>query len=226
MATEACPSGTLVVGLPLGGGSALWLRQRPGAIVDRKTEQRVIRKAAAGDRDAAAKLIRTHQQSLYAYMLRMCGKPDLAEDVVQEAFVRVLSNLHRFDERFRFSTWLFTIAKRLYINAVAKMRPAYDTDTVGAARSNQAGPEVAADLDERRDVQGDVLQSALSKLSVEQREVLILFHQQDWPIALIAQHLDMPEGTVKSHLHRGRKRLRELVERQETLATKLAGVWQ
>ena len=194
--------------------------------VDRKTEQRVIRKAAAGDREASARLIRTHQQSLYAYMLRMCGKPEIAEDIVQEAFVRVLSNLHRFDERFRFSTWLFTIAKRLYINASAKMRPAYDTDTVGAARSGLVGPEVLADLDERRDVQGDVLQAALAELSVEQREVLILFHQQDWSIALIAQHLDMPEGTVKSHLHRGRRRLRDLVEHRDALASKLAGVWQ
>ncbi len=55
----------------------------------------------------------------------------------------------------------------------------------------------------------DDLQRALSGLSPEQREILILFHQQDWPIWLIAQHLNMPEGTVKSHLHRGRRRLRE-----------------
>jgi hypothetical protein len=49
-------------------------------------------------------------------------------------------------------------------------------------------------------------------LSLEQREVLLLFHQQDWPIWLIAEHLAMPEGTVKSHLHRGRRRLRDAME--------------
>ena len=77
-------------------------------------------------------LIAAHQEALYAFMLRLSGKPHVAEDVVQEAFVRVLRNIDRFDTRFRFSTWLFTIAKRLYVNAMQKHRPAYDTDVVGA----------------------------------------------------------------------------------------------
>ncbi|MEO1130910.1 MAG: sigma factor, partial [Planctomycetota bacterium] len=73
--------------------------------MERAEEVRTIELATAGDRAAAEKLIRAHQASLYAYILRLSGRPDVAEDVVQDAFVRVLTNLHRFDPRYRFSTW-------------------------------------------------------------------------------------------------------------------------
>ncbi len=178
----------------------------------RSEEHKLIREAARGDQEAAASIIRHHQQSLYAYMLRMSGRPDVAEDIVQEAFVRVLTNLDRFDFRYRFSTWLFTIARRLYLNAIAKHRPAYDTDMVGSWKSSAASPEAPVEADEQQEARRDTLQAALLTLPPDQREVVILFHQHDWPIALIARHLDMPEGTVKSHLHRGRKRLRTHIE--------------
>lgn len=192
--------------------------------MERHEERSLIERAIAGERQAAGDLIRAHQRSVYAYILRMSGRPDVAEDIVQEAFVRVLGNLHRFDFRFRFSTWLFTIARRLYMNAMAKNRPAYDTDFVGSMGGKGAVPETSMYADERQQVQHDAIQSALLSLSEEQREIIILFHQLDWPISLIASHLDMPEGTIKSHLHRGRKRLRVLFKDQTTLAQQLAGV--
>lgn len=192
--------------------------------MERREERDLIERAIAGERQAAGELIRAHQRSVYGYILRMSGRPDVAEDIVQEAFVRVLANLHRFDFRFRFSTWLFTIARRLYMNAMAKSRPAYDTDFVGSMRAPGAAPELSVFADERQSVQHDAIQSALLALSNEQREIIILFHQLEWPIALIAAHLDMPEGTIKSHLHRGRKRLRVLFKDKSTLALQLAGV--
>src|SRR5690606_1083627 len=100
------------------------------AMMDRTDEHALIRKAKAGDGTAIEALIRAHQDALFAFMLRMSGKPDVAEDIVQEAFVRVLKNLDRFDTRFRFSTWLFTIDKRLYVNFIQKQRPVYDSETI------------------------------------------------------------------------------------------------
>jgi len=192
--------------------------------MDRNQERDLIERAIAGEKQAAGDLIRAHQRSVYGYILRMSGRPDVAEDIVQEAFVRVLNNLHRFDFRFRFSTWLFTIARRLYMNAMAKSRPVYDTDFVGSMGGAGRAPESPVFTDERQSVQHDAIQSALLSLSTEQREIVILFHQLDWSIAVIAAHLDMPEGTVKSHLHRGRKRLRVLFKDQSALGAKLAGV--
>jgi RNA polymerase sigma-70 factor (ECF subfamily) len=189
--------------------------------MDRQTERNLIERAIEGDREAAGEFIRAHQASVYAYLLRMSGKPHLAEDIAQEAFVRVLKNLDRFDFRYRFSTWLFTIARRLYLNAVQKHRPAYDSDFVSSAPGSDGFPSDPVGSRESCSTRRDILQSALLTLSPQQREIVVLFHQLDWPIALIAQHLDMPEGTVKSHLHRGRQRLRKQIAAQPEYSDRL-----
>lgn len=179
----------------------------------RTEERQIIEAAAAGDKTAAGQLIRAHQGSLYAYMLRMSGRPDVAEDIVQDAFVRVLANLDRFNPQYRFSTWLFTIAKRLYVNACQKLKPVYDTEIVGVQRGDSSEPLSPAVESEFRGSARDAIGRALAELSEEQREIIILFHQQEWPIALIAEYTNMPEGTVKSHLHRGRRRMRAYFEK-------------
>lgn len=177
-------------------------------------EQRLIMRAARGDREAAAACVRAHQHALYTYILRLSGRPDIAEDVVQEAFVRVLANIDRFDPKYRFSTWIFTIARRVYLNMMQKHQPAYDSELVGQAGGVCGSIGHADDRMETR----SQLDRALQQLTEAQREAVILFHQFDWPIALIARHLDMPEGTVKSHLHRGRDRLRELLAGSSLMA--------
>jgi RNA polymerase sigma-70 factor (ECF subfamily) len=180
--------------------------------MDRQSEQDLIHAALAGDRGAAAGLIQAHQASLYAFMLRRCGRPEMAEDVVQEAFVRALTNLHRFDTRFRFSTWLFTIAKRLHCNAVQKHAPTFDSDLVAFSADDASTPPLESDLGEERTRTRSDLDEALARLPEVQREIVVLFHQCDWPIARIAEHFLMPAGTVKSHLHRGRRKLRVALE--------------
>lgn len=181
--------------------------------MERAEEQRVIRRARRGDRRAAEALVRAHQGSLYGYMLRMTGRADVAEEVVQEAFVRALSHLDRFDDRFRFSTWVFTIAKRLHVNAVQKKSPLFSSAAAeaGAGWSTDR-PGEGVEIDERL----GLVQEALMTVPEVQRAILVLFTQVGWPIRQIAQHLDLPEGTIKSHLHRTRRRVRELVEAMET----------
>ena len=68
-------------------------------MISKALENRLIARAKAGDGDAIAALIRSHQDALFAFILRMSQRPDVAEDIVQEAFVRVLKNIDRFDER-------------------------------------------------------------------------------------------------------------------------------
>jgi RNA polymerase sigma-70 factor (ECF subfamily) len=189
--------------------------------MQRDEERRLIRLAAAGDRDSAAALIRVYQPSLRAYLLRLSGRPEMAEDIAQEAFVRVLSNLDRFDERFRFSTWLFTIAKRLYVNARQKHAPLYSSEAVSVERSSSLGPGSLASRSEAAGHVRDALQDSLMTLGEDQREIVVLFHQLDWPIALIAQHMSMPEGTIKSHLHRSRQKLRRALAAHATHGTRM-----
>ncbi len=194
-------------------------------MLEREREIALVSKAKAGEGAAMAALIRAHQDGLYAFILRMSGRPDVAEDVVQEAFVRVLRNLDRFDSRFRFSTWLFTIAKRLYVNAMQKHRPAYDTDTVGARQGTGAGPGVDSARTECLVNARAVIDDALADLNGQQREIILLFHQQSWSIADIADYLSMPEGTVKSHLHRARKRMKKWIMASDARHRHVQEVW-
>lgn len=181
-------------------------------VMTRAEERRLIERAIAGDRASASEFIKAYQGSLYAYMLRMSGRPDVAEDIVQDAFVRALTNLHRFDFKFRFSTWLFTIAKRLYVNAMQKHKPAYDSDTVGAAAFRGENAPETRTIDREVSVNAKAaLDVALSALGEEQREIVVLFHQLEWPISQIAEYMDMPQGTIKSHLHRGRQKMRSVL---------------
>ncbi len=195
-------------------------------MLERSSEHTLIRRARKGDGMAIEALIRAHQEALYAFMLRMSGRPDVAEDIVQEAFVRVLKNLDRFDSRFRFSTWLFTIAKRLYVNAMQKHKPTYDSDVVGDRQEqteNSPGGAIA-----RAESIANLritIDAALEKLAPLQREIVLLFHQQNWPITDIAVYLDMPEGTVKSHLHRARRRMRSVIESSKSMQQHAEEVW-
>ncbi len=178
----------------------------------RTIEHELLRKAQRGSGDAIAALIRAHQGGLYAYILQLCGHAETAEDVVQEAFVRVIKNLDRFDMRFRFSTWLYTIAKRLYVNANQKMKPAYDTDSLGGHRSFDPAPNQISARSEALTNARAVLDYALDGLGEQQRQIVLLFHEKGWPVPRIARYLDMPAGTIKSHLFRARRRMKDLIQ--------------
>ena len=186
----------------------------------------MIRKVLSGDRPAAEALIKAHQGSLFAYMLRRTGRPEVAEDVVQEAFVRALTHLDRYDPRFRFSTWLFTIAKRLHVNASQKLAPAFDTDIVtGMGESSGWSEEAEAPGEgEAGDTVREAIAACLEELSGDQREAIVLFYQLEWSVEAIAEYLDQPEGTIKSHLFRGRKKLREALEAKAEASRKLREV--
>ena len=189
-------------------------------------ENLLIRRAQRGDGDAIAELIREHQGALYAFMLRLCGRPDVAEDMVQEAFVRVIKNIDRFDPRFRFSTWTFTIARRLYVNHIQKCRPLSDSDGVEAWATESDRPEDLMAAAEKRDHLRTIVDVAISCLTPLQRELVTLFHNGSWSIESLSAHFALPEGTIKSHLHRARKRMHATISGDETLARKAEEVME
>lgn len=189
-------------------------------MMSKSREAKLIRRAQSGDGEAIAELIRDHQSALYAFMLRLSGRPDVAEDMVQEAFVRVIKNIERFDTRFRFSTWLFTIARRLYVNHIQKLRPASESEIVDMWAGQTERPEDLLAGEEKRDHLHAILDVAIACLTPLQREIVQLFHQQHWSIEALSNHLAMPEGTIKSHLHRARRRMHAAINSDEDLARK------
>ena len=189
----------------------------------RRRELALIRRAKRGDAEAIEGLIKAHQVSLYHFMLRMTGRPEAAEDIAQEAFVRVLRNLERFDEKYRFSTWLFTIARRLWINEYQKFKPTFDSEVVGSAQGNDQRPEVALEHHDRQEGATEAIEKALAALSPRQEEIILLFHACGCSIQEIALRQGMPLGTVKSHLFRARKRMASVLEQNECDVSEFTG---
>ena len=170
----------------------------------REREQELVLLAAAGDRAAAAELVRAHQERLVAFLLRMTGRRDTAEDVAQEAFVRALRSLPRFDPQYRFSTWLFTIARHKIVEKLRyHMRDRRDmrrdegldhgtaTAILSAYQTNTTPSQIA----ESRE-QVAKLEQAIDLLEPDHREVVTLVRLAGLPYAEVAQIIGRtPEAT-------------------------------
>jgi RNA polymerase sigma-70 factor, ECF subfamily len=180
--------------------------------MERQAEIMLIRRSLAGDSAATAQLVRAHQGPLFAYMLRMCKRREAAEDVTQEALYKAVKNLARYDARWRFSTWLFTIARRLWMNWSERKSPKIDSELIEALPSVKPvwglSGWTAEQRDETQNVKA-VIEQAMQSLPDAQREAIVLCHQLGWPVKLAGELMNMPEGTVKSHLFRARATLRE-----------------
>lgn len=187
-------------------------------MLSKAEEDRLIRRAQRGDGEAIEALIRAHQSALYGYLLRLCHRPEVAEDIAQEALVRVLRHLDRFDPRFRFSTWLFTIARRLWVNHSQKACATADSESAESWIDAEPRPEELLVAVERKARLRRVLDVAVSCLSPIQQEIVTLFHHHAWTIEALSSHLSIPEGTIKSHLHRARKQMRQVIADDAQLA--------
>ncbi|MFI6576337.1 RNA polymerase sigma factor [Nocardiopsis sp. NPDC050513] len=171
---------------------------------DGRRDGLVVVRCQLGEREAFRELVRAWHAPLWRYVRSMVGSAHLADDLAQEAWVAVLRGLPRLRQPERFAPWLFTIARRVVVD---HLRQAYQAPETSVE-------EVEAALDD------DSLSGVLTTMQVEagldglpplEREVLVLFHLQDLPLAACAEVLGVPPGTVKSRLHRARRMLRSVL---------------
>lgn len=163
-----------------------------------------------GNQDDLARLVERHHSPLVGYLYRMTdGDRALAEDLVQETFVRLIQHIAQYQYPRPFKAWLYQIATNItrdHFKRADTRRAADfpdDDERLGAVEAPEEILMIADD--ERR------LATALRRLPDHQREVVILRYQQELSLAEIADALNIPVGTVKSRLSLGLTRLRELV---------------
>ncbi|MCC6581061.1 MAG: RNA polymerase sigma factor [Phycisphaeraceae bacterium] len=171
----------------------------------------LARRTASGDRQAAGMLIGRYQAPVRGFLLRMCGRADLADDLAQETFLRLLHHADRYDPQYKMITWLLTIARRLWLNKLRQADRQMDGIDMGAMTSRRMDPAETVALEDQARRTREVLDRAVAQLTETQRTAVLLFHNQELSISEIAQVMRMPEGTVKSHLHRGRTALRKIL---------------
>lgn len=195
------------------GGYALPMQAREEAIL--------LDQARNGCEQSFASLVRQHSEKMLRLALRMVNNRADAEEIVQEAFLRLHRSLGSFRGDSRISTWLYRTVSHLSIDHLrrekikrklfffSKRDEAYDPiEQTASAETAQDDLLIA------REQLSHVLQ-ALQKLSPRQRVVLTLRHQENLPLKEIASILDLSEGSVKVHLHRAVKSLRSTLVKME-----------
>ena len=164
----------------------------------------------SGDRAAFTVLVRRHQGPLFNFALRYLRSSPVAEEVVQDAFVRVVQNAAEFKHEARFSTWLYTIARNLCIDQTRKRslrrHPSLDEPKKAEEGDGPTLGEQTADGQasvERAVVSLEIRErvaSAIDALPEEQREVFLMREVSNLPFKEIAENVGASENTVKSRM--------------------------
>jgi RNA polymerase sigma-70 factor (ECF subfamily) len=181
-------------------------------------DRRLIEQCLGGRRDAFGELVSRYQARLYNVVIRLVDHADDAADVVQDAFLNAFQSLPSFKGDAEFFTWLYRIAFNSAISLKRRKRATVSLDA--------GGPDGGIDPDDpseyvkpgqalQRMEDEAQLQEAMSRLSSEHREVLVLKDIEGMKYEDIAEILGVPIGTIRSRLHRARLELRDLLPPQD-----------
>ncbi|MGQ9826967.1 MAG: RNA polymerase sigma factor [Roseiflexus sp.] len=183
----------------------------------------LIRRAQAGDPEALTHLVLSQQQYIYSIAMSVLKNPDDAADLTQEAFIRLFRALPQYNGESRFTTWLYRLVVNLGrdelrrrgrqapLVSVPESDEDFDAIDTVADDDRWSDPEVALDSQELR----QEIRRALEQLEEHYRLVLTLYYFEDMKYTDIAEILDLPLNTVKSHIRRGKERLASILQEQE-----------
>jgi RNA polymerase sigma-70 factor (ECF subfamily) len=187
------------------------------------TPDSLIEQCLAGDQVAWEAIVRQHWRKVFNVAYKFVGKHDEAEDLTQDIFLKIFKALDTFDRRANFQTWIISISRNLCIDHYRSVRKerqmiAREVDASDLQpASKERGPYAAA---EHQDLRA-MLQRALQTLPVTLRTAVVLRDLQELSYQEIADRLELPEGTVKSRINRGRielaRQLKRLQDKQPAL---------
>ena len=185
------------------------------------TDQEVVRHAVAGREAAYRELIRRYQRPVFSLVFRMVRDRELAEDLAQETFIKVLNAIDSYRPEYKFSSWIFKIANNAAIDHLRRRNldtllldgsPHAEPAEAIEATTLQIGSDAESPLEEvaNREL-GSQIEEAIGQLRPEYRSCILLRHVEGRPYEEIAEILDLPLGTVKTYIHRARNELRILL---------------
>jgi RNA polymerase sigma-70 factor (ECF subfamily) len=167
------------------------------------------------DPDLLDRLIEQYQHRLLRYLIYLTSNHELAEDMFQETWIRVLERGHQYDPKYEFSTWLFSIARHLTLDYLRKKKPASLDGLLNEEEEISLDPPdlrpSALELVAQHE-QAERISSALVGIAAEYREAIVLRFQEGLALDEIASVTGAPLGTVKSRLYRGLNALLPLLK--------------
>jgi RNA polymerase sigma-70 factor (ECF subfamily) len=162
----------------------------------------IARVTMFGSRSAFDTLVRRHQSPLRRFLLHLTGGDSmLSDDLAQDTFIKAWIQLNTFKNKAAFETWLFRIAYNVFYDYIRSRKESLSLEET-EREINSLYRTNADDSTLRSDIQ-----KALAILSVNERTCITLFYMEEQPIKEIAIITGMPEGTIKSHLSRGKDKM-------------------
>lgn len=184
--------------------------------MDVKAEMRdgdLVRKARCGDGRAFGSLVDRYMRAAYSVAISITRSHEDAEDAAQESFLVALEHLEECRNPDKFGGWLMTIVRNRSRNLVRREALRQTDQVPVSAQSKDRGPDRDAEASELR----GQLMRALEILPQVQREIVLLHDLEGWKHREIAERMDIPPGTVRSHLHFARKSLRATLDEDKWL---------
>ncbi len=180
---------------------------------------KLIERCLAGEDAAWEDLVKVHTRRVYSVCYRFTGADHEAQDLTQEVFLRVFRSLKSFRSgEGSFTVWLTRLARNLLIDHYRRTRLERATDSIEEQLPMLESKTTSSTRTDHMVVgreAGELIQAALQKLSPELRETVILRDLEELEYREIADVLNVPEGTVKSRLNRGRAELARLLKRYQ-----------
>jgi len=175
----------------------------------------LIASCLGGDQIAWEDIVRQHRRKVFNIAYKFTGRHDEAEDLTQDVFLKIFKSLHTFDRRANFQTWLVSVSRNLCIDhyrSVRKERETIDRDVDAGELTPSAPGQNAYQALEQAD-RVELLRKAMAELPPTLREAVVKRDLQELSYQEIADQLNLPEGTVKSRINRGRTELARQVQR-------------
>lgn len=173
-----------------------------------ETDQELMNQVKSGAVDRLGVLFERHQRRLYNFCLRLTGDRQLAEDLVQEVFTRILKYRHTYREDSDFLVWTYQMARNACADHFRKRGRMSEVDEEPREETAAVEPRPLDELESAEAV--DLLRQALDALPLEKRELLVLSRFQNLKYEQIAELLGITVGAVKVRVHRAVKQLRDI----------------
>lgn len=182
-------------------------------------DKKLVKKTKAGDKQAFTELVNLYKDKIFNLSYRMLGNTHEAEDISQDTFLKVFTNIEKYDEQYKFSTWIYRIATNLCIDRIRKKKADFSLDNnwneedgmdwYSRLSNENMTPEEEVIINER----DQKIQKAILELPPKYRVIMNLRYMEELSIQEISDVVNLSISTVKTRLHRGREHLRkELLE--------------
>jgi RNA polymerase sigma-70 factor (ECF subfamily) len=186
------------------------------------TDQELISKATEGDSVAFEHLFNRYRDAIrQIYLQRTGGRGEDADDLLQETFIKVYLNLDRYDEKYTFGQWIYTIARNTFVDFMRKRRGDLSIDTIPSGPGAIVPPAASPTPEESfiHSQQQAQLEHHMARMTPRYRRLIELRFLREYSYEEISAELDLPMGTVKTQIHRAREQLcRFITEQSDILA--------